>query len=114
MPLSKIRKFDSENRVFRDEWPEKYVFILPATIPTRPVCLICMESVAIVKKWKINGLKAHCERSTQVLSHSLTAQERAYEWSLRIQLILHNIKMVKECMNAMCETLPNGKEIHEL
>ena len=40
MALSKYRKVD------RDEWTEKYAFILPAMKSTRPVST---ESVAIVK-----------------------------------------------------------------
>lgn len=149
MAFSKIRKVDAENRVFQDEWVEKFAFILPASC-TRPVCLICSESVAVVKSGiikrhyeakhrhfedtypqqskvraqKINDLKAQYERSTWVLCHSFTAQQRAYECSLRIQWILgkHNKpckdgEIVKECiivMEAACETLLDGKERNEL
>lgn len=94
MTLSKIRTAAIENRVFQAEWTEKYAFILPATSPTRLVCLICSDTVAFVKsgnlKWhyetkrrhsypqqskfraqKIIELKAKCEQSTWVYSHSI-------------------------------------------
>lgn len=54
--LSKIRKAAIENRVFQAEWTEKYAFILPATSPTRLVCLICSDTVAVVKN---GNLKRH-------------------------------------------------------
>lgn len=58
MPLSKIRKVDVENRVFRAEWREKCAFILPAATSTRLAGLICSESVAAVKN---GNLKHHFE-----------------------------------------------------
>ena len=146
MALSKVRKVDVENRVFRAEWTEKYLFVLPAVSSTRPVRLICSESVAVVKSInlkchyetkhrhfedsypqqsevrtrRINKLKAQYERSTRVLSLSLSAQQQTYECSLRIQWILGHKKpftdgsIVKECMNAVSETLLDGKERREL
>ena len=146
MASSKLRKVDVENRVFRAEWTETYVFVLPAVSSTKPVCLICSESVVVVKSSnlkrhyeikhrhfkdsypqksevmtrRINELKAQYEQSARVLSHFLSAQ-RTYECSLRIQWILGQHKnpftdgsIVKECMNAVSETLLDGKERREL
>ena len=146
MSCSKIRKVDSENRAFMDEWTEQYVFILPAA-SSKPVCLICSETVAIIKggnvkrhyetkhKYfeqtyplksevrarKINKLRSQYDRSTRILSHSLTAQQRANECSLKVTWILGQHKkpftdgvVVKECMNAVAETLLEGKQKDEL
>ena len=146
MSCSKIRKVDSENRAFKDEWTEQYVFILPAA-SSKPVCLICSETVAIIKSGnvkrhhetnhkyfeqtyplksevrarKINELRSQYDRSTRILSHSLTAQQRANECSLKVTWILGQHKkpftdgvFVKECMNAVAETLFEGKQKDEL
>lgn len=47
------QKFRKVYRDFRDELSEKQAFILPATSSTRLVCIICKESVAIVKSGNI-------------------------------------------------------------
>lgn len=46
-----MRKVDSENRMFEDEWTDKFMFVLPAASP-KPVCLICCESVVLIKSSK--------------------------------------------------------------
>ena len=51
------RKVDSENRQFTEEWTEKCALILPPT-STRPMCLICQETIAVMK---ISNLKQHYE-----------------------------------------------------
>lgn len=89
MAYSKKRKVDSKYRIFKDEWTEKYTFILPMT-STKTMCLTCSESVALVKSAnvkrhydtkhshfdqtqntelrtrKINQIKAQYEKSTKV------------------------------------------------
>ena len=50
------RKVDSENLQFK-EWTEKCAFVLPPT-STRRMCLICQETVAMMK---IFNLKWHYE-----------------------------------------------------
>ena len=46
--LAKKRKFDQENRQFKDEFTDNFLFIL--TDPGhKPMCLLCNETVAIVK-----------------------------------------------------------------
>lgn len=113
MALSKKRKVDSENRAFNPEWTDSYLFILPPG-STKPVCLLCSETVALIKSanvkrhyetkhksfeqthlpkselraQKISSLKAQYEQSTRILSHSFTAQQRAHECSLRVAWIL--------------------------
>ena len=98
----------SENRIFKDEWTEQYLFILPAT-STKPMCT---ESVALVKSAnvnhhyntrhgtfdqmyplntevrtnKIHQLKTQYETSTKVLVNSLIGQQHAMECSLRIHV----------------------------
>ena len=113
MAFLKKRKFDEENRSFKKEWTQQYAFILPPT-SSKPLCLICNESVALVKssnlkrhyetkhskfegmyqqkteerKNKIDRLKSQYERSTTILINSMTIQEKATECSLRIAWIL--------------------------
>ena len=57
MASSKRRKFDNENCAFKEEWIEKYAFILP-TSSSNPYCLICSQNVALVKS---SNLKRHYE-----------------------------------------------------
>ena len=51
------RKMDSENRQFEEEWTEKFAIILPPT-STRPMCLICWKTIAVMK---ISNWKRHYE-----------------------------------------------------
>ena len=47
----KKRKVDLENRQFKNEWTEKYVFI---TVDNKkPVCLICNECLAVSKEYNL-------------------------------------------------------------
>ncbi|KAM9307699.1 general transcription factor II-I repeat domain-containing protein 2B-like [Gastrophryne carolinensis] len=110
---SKKRKVDAENRDFKEEWTEKYCFILIAT-HSKPMCLICNETVALVKSSnvkrhyetkhksfeqqyppnsemqtkKIASLSASYEASTKRLVSSLSLQEKTTEASLRVAWIL--------------------------
>ena len=107
------KKVDSENRAFNPEWTDSILFILP-TGSTKPVCLICSETVALIKSanvkrhyetkhkafeqtyplktearsQKISGFRAQYDQSTRILSHTFTAQQRAHECSLRVAWIL--------------------------
>lgn len=113
MACSKKRKVDTENRRFQDEWTDQYMFILPAA-SSKPLCLICSETVALIKSGnikrhyeskhrsfeetypqksavraqKITELRAQYDRSARVLTHSFTGQQRANECSLKIAWIL--------------------------
>ena len=53
----KKRKVDSKNREFKTEWTDKYAFVLPVG-STKPMCLICNETVALVKS---GNVKRHYE-----------------------------------------------------
>ena len=57
MALSKKKKADSENRAFNPEWTDSFLFIRP-TGSTQPVCLICSETVALIKSANV---KRHYE-----------------------------------------------------
>lgn len=63
MALSKSmkRKVDVENRLFNDEWTDKYAFIMPTFRKAAPVCLICSETVAVSKEeynlWRHHNTK---------------------------------------------------------
>ena len=142
MACSKVRKVDAENRTIKDEWTEKYMFILP-TASSKPLCLICCETVALIKSGNVKRhyetkhgsfeeryppksavraskmieLKAQYDRSTRVLTHTFTGQQRANECSLKIAWILAQHKkafsdgtVVKECLNAAAETLLDGQQ----
>src|SRR4029434_2391082 len=51
-------KVGSENRKFKTEWIDKYAFVLHVG-STKPMCLICSETVALVKS---GNMKRHYER----------------------------------------------------
>ena len=53
----KKRKVDSKNREFKTKWTDKYAFVLPVG-STKPMCLICNETVALVKS---GNVKRHYE-----------------------------------------------------
>ena len=98
----KKRKVDSKNREFKTEWTDKYAFVLPVG-STKPMCLICNETVALVKSGnvkrhyetkhahfeqkypqnsevrgrKINHLQSY-QATCSVIVRSATQQERAY------------------------------------
>ena len=46
----KRRKVDSECRAFNDKWTEEYFFVF---LEDRPICLICSQSVAVIKEHNI-------------------------------------------------------------
>ena len=68
------RRVDSENQQFKEEWTEKCAFILPPT-STRPMCLICQETIAVMK---ISNLKWHHE--TKHRNFEETFPENVCEW----------------------------------
>ncbi len=49
---AKKTQVDLENRVFKDDWAEKYAFILPQS-STKPTCLICTETVGVMKSGNV-------------------------------------------------------------
>src|SRR4029434_2845531 len=97
----KKRKVDSKNREFKTEWTDKYAFVLPVE-STKPMCLICNKTVALVKSGnikhhyetkhahfeqnypqnseviKINQLQSSYQATCSVIVRSATQQERAY------------------------------------
>ncbi|XP_069828996.1 zinc finger BED domain-containing protein 5-like [Dendropsophus ebraccatus] len=110
----KKRKVDTENRDFKSEWTDKYCFILTNAAQPKPLCLICNETVALIKSSnvkrhyetkhrsfeqnyplnseirakKISSLTASYEASTKRLVSSLSQQEKTTEASLRVAWIL--------------------------
>ena len=82
------RKADSENRQFKEEWTKKFAFILPPT-STRPMCLICQETIAVMKisnlkfpqnsevrTTKINALKLSYQAASRILFTSAECSQR--------------------------------------
>ena len=57
MASTKKRKFFNENHTFKEQWIERYAFILP-TPSSNPYCLICSQNLALVKS---SNLKRHYE-----------------------------------------------------
>ena len=106
------RKVYSENRQFKEEW-KKCAFILPPT-STRPMCLTCQETMAVMKisslkrhyetkhrnfeetfpqnsevrTTKINALKSPCQAASRILVTSKTQQQKATECLLTVVWIL--------------------------
>ena len=50
MSSSKKRKVDYESRVFQEKWTNDYFFI---QIKAKPTCLLCSESVSVVKEYNV-------------------------------------------------------------
>ena len=78
MACSKRRKIDVENRCFKDEWTEKFRFILPNS--PKPACLICSENMALIKS---GDVKRHYETK-----HS------SFEQSYLLKLFEHRVVTV--------------------
>ena len=119
MACSKLagkRKVDSENRQFNDEWTEKYAFILPLS-STKPMCLICQKTVALVKSQNVKRhyvtehssfkrdfppnteirakyifffkkLRKSYQDSTKKIVTFMTQQQKATECSLKVAWVL--------------------------
>jgi hypothetical protein len=49
----KKRKVENENLQFCPEWMNLYCFILPGRVGALPVCLICHQTVAVIKVFNI-------------------------------------------------------------
>lgn len=120
MSLSKAlkRKVDGECRTYKEEWKERYAFILPDFINAKPVCLICNDAVAVckeynvrrhhetkhgnfavsyplqteVRKSKLEALTAGYAHRTKLLVRGLTAQQKVTSASLKAAWVLarHN------------------------
>ena len=120
MALSKSlkRKVDSENREFKEEWTEQYVFILPTFTNANPMCLICNRTVSVCKsfnikrhhntehptfkdrfppnsearKKEIERLKSAYSRSSATLVRGFTSQQKVTSASLKASWVLakHN------------------------
>lgn len=112
------RKVDSECRTYKEEWKQRYAFILPAFINAKPTCLICNEVVAVCKEYnirrhheakhghfknayplgtevrsqKIKALESGYAHSSKILVRSLTEQQRVTSASLKAAWVLtrHN------------------------
>ena len=111
--FAKQRKVDQENREFKEEWTEKYAFILPQS-STKPMCLICTETVAIIKSGnvkrhyeskhsyferqypqntevrtaKLTKSKSSYQATNSLFVRSMSMQERVNEASLRVAWVL--------------------------
>lgn len=67
----KKRKTDRECRVFNKEWTTKYFFI---EIQSKAVCLICQESVAVLKEYNISR---HFSAKHGSYANNWSSEERA-------------------------------------
>uniref|UniRef100_A0A3Q1CR85 HAT C-terminal dimerisation domain-containing protein n=1 Tax=Amphiprion ocellaris TaxID=80972 RepID=A0A3Q1CR85_AMPOC len=108
--LSQKRKIDTENRRFNPAWTDIFVFTLPERLNAKPLCLICHESLSVIKEYnlrrhyteklqsfgaqfpegtperasKVQSLLAKYHRSSSSIVRACTAQERATLASLRV------------------------------
>ena len=60
----KKRKVDSKNREFKTQWTDKYAFVLPVG-STKPMCLICNETVALVRSGNVKFMKQSMHKNTR-------------------------------------------------
>ena len=139
MACSKIRKVYPENRHFKDEWTDQYLFILLQGSTKPLLCLLCVETVALIKSgnikrhydskhrsfeekypqksevraWKISELSM---RGLRVSSHThLQASNVQMNAHLRLDGFWGNIKKISATrLNAAAETLVEGKQRDEL
>ena len=63
MACSKIRKVDPENRHFKDEWTDQCLFILPQGSTKPLLCLLWVETVALIKSVNIKRRYESKQRS---------------------------------------------------
>ena len=138
MSLSKAlkRKIDSECRTYKEEWKQRYAFILPAFINAKPTCLICNEAVAVCKEYKIRrhhetkhgqfknayppgtevrtnkikALEAGYAHSNKILVRSFTEQQRVTSASLKAAWVT-DAEVFKEVMVAVLEELATDKSM---
>ncbi len=67
-------KIDSENRRFSPVWTDKYLFILLLNQNIKPMCLICNERVAVLKRERRTNIACFLlHLSVLVQNSSLTA-----------------------------------------
>ena len=114
MSENKKRKVDTENRQFKPEWEEQFLFTLPDHFGAKPTCLLCLQTVAVIKsdnlkryytklhkefdvnyppnsdkrKNKVHSLGKAYQDSKKILIRTFTAQENATEASLKVSWIL--------------------------
>lgn len=56
MAFTKEHRIDQENRQFKSDWTEQFCFILPSHSNSKPTCLICMQTISVIKS---ENLKRH-------------------------------------------------------
>ena len=59
----KRRKVDDESRTFQSAWTEKYFFVERYS---KPVCLICQTSIAVMKKFNVKRHYEMCHSKYEV------------------------------------------------
>ena len=69
VPSAKHKKIDSEGRLFKEEWIEKYFFV---EHNNNPLCLICQETIAVFKE---HNIKRHYDSKHKKYSE-ITGQFR--------------------------------------
>ena len=92
-PLSKKRKVVIENRTFNDDWTTDYLFLLSYS---KPQCLICKDTVAVIKKNNImrHFDAKHSERFNRAFLSGSQARVDEVE-SLKAALVSEQAVMVR-------------------
>ena len=92
-PLSKKRKVVIENRTFNDDWTMDYLFLLSYS---KPQCLICKDTVAVIKKNNImrHFDAKHSERFNRAFPSGSQARVDEVE-SLKAALVSEQAVMVR-------------------
>ncbi|KAE9543708.1 hypothetical protein AGLY_002104 [Aphis glycines] len=119
----KKRKVEAENRQFLVEWTDLYCFTFSNRVGALPVCLICQQTVAIIKrsnlrKSKIESLYLSYSTSTQIINKAMSEQEKCTEASMRFSWILakhmkplNDADIIKECMIEAGNALFDSKHV---
>uniref|UniRef100_A0A8C1IF79 HAT C-terminal dimerisation domain-containing protein n=1 Tax=Cyprinus carpio TaxID=7962 RepID=A0A8C1IF79_CYPCA len=116
-------KIANESRQFNPAWTYKYLFILPPHPNAKPMCLICIECIAVFKDYNVrrNHIEKHQTFHTNFPKGSqerVAKPERATAASLRVSWILAKKKRpftdsetVKDCMLAVVDEVINDDKI---
>ncbi|MBN3310647.1 GT2D2 protein, partial [Amia calva] len=92
--MSKKRKIDKEGTVFQERWEWEYLFVEQSL---KPVCLVCKESLAVMKEFKIRLHKVaefkweeNCQ-CPRTLCHCIVHQEALCGKVLNMDHVMHTV-----------------------
>src|SRR4029434_63111 len=105
----KKRKVDSKNRKFKTEWTDNYAFVLPVW-STKPMCLICNETVALVKS---GNVKRHYETKHAHFEQKYRQNSEVRERKINhLQSYQATCSVIVSHTTRACTHQPHNKSVH--